>query len=60
MASVAARHARHHEPRLFRGPAVFERRRKVLAELVACVWLAVEIARLVRRRVTRQRAGAEA
>lgn len=59
MASVAARRA-HHEPRLFRGPVLFRRSRRAVAELVGCVWLTVQIARLVRRRTARHRVAAGA
>jgi hypothetical protein len=59
MASVAAHHARH-EPRLLRGPVLFRRSRRAVAEIVGCVWLAVQIARLVRRRVARHRIAPEA
>lgn len=59
MASVAARHTRH-EPRLFRGPVLFRRSRRAVAEVVGYVWLAVQVARLVRRRVARHRVAAGA
>jgi hypothetical protein len=48
MASLAARRARRHGPRLFEGPMLFSRTRRDLAELVGLLWLAVEVARLVR------------
>jgi hypothetical protein len=59
MAPVAARHARH-EPRLLRGPVLFRRSRRAVAEIVGCVWLAVQVARLVQRRVAQHRVAAGA
>jgi hypothetical protein len=59
MASAAAQHGRRNEPRLFQGPVTFRRTRKAVTELVGYVWLAVQIAQLVRRRVARDRVPAE-
>jgi hypothetical protein len=51
MTSLAARRPRHHRPRLFEVPLLFTRARGTVAELVALVWLATEVVRLVRARV---------
>jgi len=51
MASLAARHPRHQGPRLFEGPVLFKGARGSIAELIALVWLATEVVRLVRARV---------
>jgi hypothetical protein len=45
---MASRRARRQGPRLFEGPVLFSRLRSDVAELVALVWLATEVARLVR------------
>jgi hypothetical protein len=51
MASLAARRARRQGPHIFDGPMLFARTRRDIAELVGLLWLAVEVSRLVRRRV---------
>jgi hypothetical protein len=50
MASLAAQRSRHHGPRLFGGPVLLRGTRKSIAELVGWMWVAIELARLVRRR----------
>jgi len=50
MASLAARRSRHHPPRLFEGPVLLRGTRKNIAELIGWIWVAIELARLVRRR----------
>ena len=50
MASLAVQRSRHHEPRLFEGPVFFRGTRKNIAELIGWIWVAAELARLVRRR----------
>ena len=45
------------EPRLFAGPLLLRRTRRNLADLVGAVWLALEIARLVRSRIEGPNAG---
>lgn len=42
-----------HEPRLFTGPVLLPRTRRSVADLVGVVWLALEIARLVRSHLER-------
>jgi hypothetical protein len=59
MASLAARHPRHQEPRLFEGPVLFKGARGGLAELIALVWLAAEVVQFVRERVEAAGAGRE-
>jgi hypothetical protein len=59
MASLAARRPRHNGPRLFEGFLLFKQARGGIAELVALVWLATEIARLVRERVNAASRGRE-
>jgi hypothetical protein len=49
MASTAQR-ARPQGPRLLEKPMLLVRTRRDIAELIGCVWLAVEIVRLVRSR----------
>jgi hypothetical protein len=51
MASLAAQRPRHNGPRLFEGHLLFERARGNIAELVAFVWLATEVVRLLRERI---------
>jgi hypothetical protein len=51
MASLAARRARRESPRLFDGPVLLVKTRRDIAELVGLVWLALEVSRLVRKRV---------
>jgi hypothetical protein len=50
MASLTAQRARPRGPRLFEGPTLFGRTRTDIADLVGCVWLTIEVARLVRSR----------
>ena len=50
MASLAAQRSRHRGPRLFEGPVFFRGTRKSIAELIGWIWVAIELARLVRRR----------
>jgi hypothetical protein len=50
MASLAAQRSRHHGPRLFEGPVLLRGTRKNIAELIGWIWVAIELARLVRRR----------
>jgi hypothetical protein len=51
MASLAARRARRQGPHIFEGPLLFAMTRRDIAELVSLLWLAVEVSRLVRKRV---------
>jgi hypothetical protein len=51
MASLAARRARRQGPHIFDGPMLFARTRRDVAELVSLLWLAVEVSRLVRKRL---------
>jgi len=50
MALRAAQRSRSHGPRLFAGPVLFRRTRRTIAELTGLIWLAIEVARLVRSR----------
>jgi hypothetical protein len=50
MTSLVARRPRHHRPRLFEEPLLFTQARRSVAEVVALVWLATEVVRLVRAR----------
>jgi hypothetical protein len=55
MASRAAQRPRSPGPRLFSGPVLFRRTRRIIVELTGLVWLAIEIARLVRSRLTKSK-----
>lgn len=50
MASLTAQRARPRGTRLFEGPVLFDRTRRDIAELIGCVWLIIEVVRLVRSR----------
>jgi hypothetical protein len=50
MPALAAQRSRHHGPRLFEGPVLLRGTRKNIAELIGWIWVAVELARLLRRR----------
>ncbi|HEY3578113.1 MAG TPA: hypothetical protein VGK68_09010 [Gaiellaceae bacterium] len=49
MASLAAHRSHPRGPRLFEGPLLLRRTRADIAELIAWIWVAVEVARLLRR-----------
>jgi len=51
MFSIAVHHSRHHAPRLIQSPLLFRRARRSIGELAGLVWVATEVARLVRSRV---------
>ena len=50
-ANTATQRARPREDRVFKGPMLLGRTRRDIAELIGWVWLAIEVARLVRGRL---------
>jgi hypothetical protein len=52
---MRARRAARQGPRLLEGPTLFRRTRRDVADLVGCVWLAVELARFARSRLPGRR-----
>ena len=50
-ASRATQRVRPREDRVFKGPMLLGRTRRDIAELIGWVWLAIEVARLVRNRL---------
>jgi hypothetical protein len=51
IASKATQRAPPREHRVFKGPVLLGRTRRDIAELIGWVWLAIEVARLVRGRL---------
>ena len=50
MASLAPQRARPRGSRVFEGPVLLRGTRRNIAELIGWIWLAVELARLIRHR----------
>ena len=48
IAGRRAQHARPREDRIFKGPPLFGRTRRDIAELIGWTWLAIEVVRFVR------------
>jgi hypothetical protein len=56
MATLDARRSRSSRPGLFEEPLLLRRTRRDMAELIGCIWLAFEFARVVRSRFAHPRA----